>query len=310
MPKSLPQPGQLFLTDAGLETDMVYNRGLELPCFSSTTLLRHDAGQAALDSYFRDFLELARKSGTGCILESASWRASPDWAEPLGIAPEELHALIRRSVVGLRELAAEYPDVEFLVSGCVGPRGDGYEAGDAMSIDQAEAYHGSQVRILADAAADLVTAITMTNSAEAAGIVRAAKASAIPVVISFTVETDGTLPSGETLADAIATVDEASAAYPAYYMINCAHPDHFEDILDPEASWTARIGGLRANASRCSHAELDRMTELDAGDPAELADQYRALRSRLPNLRVLGGCCGTDIRHVTAIAEACVPIDA
>lgn len=92
--------------------------------------------------------------------------------------------------------------------------------------------------------------------------------------------------------------------YPAHYMINCAHPAHFDHVLDGAASWTTRIGGLRANASQLSHSELDEMVELDEGDPADLAARYVALRSSLPALQVVGGCCGTDHRHVAAIAAA------
>lgn len=309
MRKQLPQPGQIYLTDAGFETDMVYNRGIDLPCFSSTTLLTHERGRAAHDSYFRDFLELAQASGSGLILESATWRASGDWAEPLGLSLADLDRLNREAVTSLRRLAAEFPDVETLVSGCIGPRGDGYDPGKIMTAEVAEAYHCRQVRTLADAGADLITAITMTNVPEATGIARAARAVGKPAVISFTLETDGKLPSGGRLRDAIETVDRETGDYPAYYMINCAHPDHLEGALDPTSGWSQRIGGLRANASRCSHAELDQMTELDDGNPAELANQYRDLKDSLPNLRVLGGCCGTDLRHIKAIAKACLEED-
>jgi S-methylmethionine-dependent homocysteine/selenocysteine methylase len=193
-----------------------------------------------------------------------------------------------------------------VVSGCIGPRGDGYDPGAIMTVEEAEAYHGRQAQALASAGPDLLSAITMTNVNEATGIARAARSVGLPVVISFTVETDGRLPTGDTLAAAIGAVDAATNSYPAYYMINCAHPTHFADAIDADAAWAKRIGGVRANASRCSHAELDAMTELDAGDPDELAELYRTLRDRLPGLNVLGGCCGTDIRHIVAIAESCV----
>jgi S-methylmethionine-dependent homocysteine/selenocysteine methylase len=303
----LPQLERLFVTDAGLETDLIYNRGIEIPCFASITLLRDEAGRSALEAYFRSFLELANRLGTGCLLESASWRASPDWAPKLGLSLEELGDLNRRSVEMLNALKDEYQakGTPVVVSGCIGPRGDGYDPGAIMTVADAEAYHGRQARALAAAGPDLLSAITMTNVNEAIGVTRAARTVGLPVVISFTVETDGRLPTGDTLATAIEAVDDATGAYPAYFMINCAHPSHFADVLADGAEWTRRIRGLRANASKCSHAELDAMTELDSGDPAELADLHRGLRERLPHINVLGGCCGTDIRHVTAIAEAC-----
>jgi len=300
----------LFLTDAGLETDMIFNRGLDLPLFSSSTLFAHEEGRAALEDYFRSFLDLARKNGTGCVLESATWRASPDWAGPLGLTQETLDRYASDAVAMLRRLAADYPDVETVVSGCIGPRGDGYDPGKVMTADEAEAYHARQVRVMAAAGADLITAITMTNIPEATGVARAAQAVDRPVVISFTVETDGRLPTGETLQQAIEAVDGATGSYPAYYMVNCAHPTHFAAQIDAGSAWARRIGGIRANASRCSHAELDAMTELDRGNPHELGRLYADLRTRLPWLSVLGGCCGTDVEHIAAIAEACVGAEA
>ena len=174
-----------------------------------------------------------------------------------------------------------------------------------MSAEEAEAYHAFQVESFEEAGADFVSAITMTNVNEAIGIASAAAKVGITSVISFTVETDGRLPTGEALADAIAGVDAAAEAAPAYYMINCAHPTHFVDALDAGAPWVKRLRGIRANSSCRSHAELDNAPELDIGNPVELGAQYAVLRKRLPSLTVLGGCCGTDHRHVSEIAAAC-----
>lgn len=302
-----PQLDRTFLTDGGLETDLIYNRGIEVPFFSSVTLLRSEEGRRALEDYFRSYMELARRLGYGCLLESASWRAGPDWAPSLGIDLDELEALNRASVEMLRTLAKEYEgeNTPVIVSGCIGPRGDGYDPGAIMSVEEAEDYHSWQAFALAAAGPDLLSAITMTNVNEAIGVAKAARRASLPVVISFTVETDGRLPTGDSLRSAVEAVDEATGSYPAYYMINCAHPTHFIPVLDGREEWTKRLGGIRANASRCSHAELDAMTELDAGDPRELGRLYREIRGNLPQVRVLGGCCGTDIRHITAIAEAC-----
>jgi S-methylmethionine-dependent homocysteine/selenocysteine methylase len=303
---SLPQLDRMFLTDAGLETDILFNKGIDLPLFSSVTLLTSDASLDVLEAYYRDFLALARRMGTGLILESATWRASPDWAEPLGFTLAELDALNGAAIDLLTGLRSEYADVPVVVSGCLGPRGDGYDPGKVMRADEAQAYHAHQAGVLAAAGVDMLAAITMTNIPEAIGVTNAARALGLPVAISFTVETDGRLPTGDLLAEAVGAVDAATAGYPAYYMINCAHPTHFDDALEAGAGWTARIGGVRANASCLSHAELDVMTELDIGDPGDLAARHRALVDRFPNIRVLGGCCGTDLRHVTAIAEACL----
>ena len=304
MTRTLPQLDRLFLTDAGLETDLIFNRGIEMRGFAAITLLENPAGRAELERYFRQFLELARETGTGLILESASWRASPDWAEPLGYTGAELDRLNRLSIQMLQHLRDEYAGVPVVISGCIGPRGDGYDPGRIMSAEEAATYHAHQASTLAAAGADMLSALTMTNSNEAIGIARAAQRLAIPVTVSFTVETDGALPTGQALGEAIAEVDAATGGYPAYFMVNCAHPTHFERQLLSGGEWVSRVRGLRSNASRCSHAELDAMTTLNDGNPEELGQQYRALREKLPHLTVLGGCCGTDYRHIAAIAEA------
>ena len=309
MNHSLPQLDRLFLTDGGVETDLIFNRGIDLPFFASIMLLRTREGEKALDDYIRPYLDLARRLGTGFEFVTASWRASPDWATRFGLTQDELDDLNRKSVQRTRALQAEYGDVRSVISGCIGPRGDGYDPGKIMIAAEAQDYHRHQISTLAGAGADLIAALTMTNIPEAVGIAQAAKTIGVPVAISFTVETDGRLPTGDSLRDAIEAVDEATGSYPAYYMINCAHPTHFMSVLSGGEEWTKRIGGIRANASRCSHAELDAMTELDSGDPAELGRLYRAIRNDLPGIRVIGGCCGTDLRHVTAIAEACVRIE-
>lgn len=303
---SLPQLTRFFLTDAGLETDILFNKGIDLPLFSSVTLLTSDEGLDVLSAYYRGFLDLARRLGTGLVLESATWRASSDWARPLGFSSTDLDALNGAAIELLHGLRAEYADVSTVISGCIGPRGDGYDPGQIMIADEARDYHAHQAGVLAAAGVEMLAAITMTNIPEAVGIANASKSLGLPVAISFTVETDGRLPTGDALGDAITTVDAATGHYPAYYMINCAHPAHFEGVLDANTAWTARIGGVRANASCLSHAELDAMTELDIGDPADLAARHRALVARFPRIRVVGGCCGTDLRHVTAIAEACL----
>lgn len=304
----LPQLNRIFLTDGGLETDMIFNRKMELPFFAAIDLLGSAAGRQALDRYFREYLELARTHGAGLVLESPTWRASQDWAEALGLTPQELDGRNAEAIRLLHALRLEYwpLGVASVISGCIGPRGDGYDPGRIMTAEQAFAYHHRQAAALAAGGPDMISAITMTNVPEAIGIANAARAVQLPAVISFTVETDGRLPTGDTLAGAIVEVDAATGGYPVYYMVNCAHPTHFADVLASGETWTRRIRGIRANASRCSHAELDDAIELDIGDPQDLARLYRDLCALLPGLTVLGGCCGTDIRHLAQIAATCV----
>ncbi len=303
----LPQlDGGLFLTDAGIETTLIFHDGLDLPYFAAFDLLKHEEGSEALRRYFTRHAAIARENGTGFILESATWRASADWGDKLGYSARDLAAANRRAVDLVAALRQELETERspMVISGCVGPRGDGYDPGTVMTPEEAEEYHAAQIGVFSETAADQVTAITMTNANEAIGVARAAKKAGLPVVISFTVETDGTLPSGQPLKEAVEEVDAATAGAPAYYMINCAHPTHFQSVLE-EAPWTQRLRGLRANASKRSHAELDEATDLDDGDPVQLGAEYAALRERFPWINVFGGCCGTDHRHIEQICGAC-----
>jgi homocysteine S-methyltransferase len=297
---------QILLTDSGLETWLVFHRDTDLPDFASFPLLDTESGRALLGEYFRDHLRIAADAGIGAVLETPTWRANPDWGARLGHDAAALDRINRESVAFLRGLAGEFPGVDVVVSGNIGPRGDGYNPSEMLTPDVAEAYHRPQIESFAAAGADRVTMLTATHAGEPAGIVRAASAVGIPVVIAFTVETDGRLPSGQPLHEAIAEVDGQTGGAALHFGINCAHPDHFTAALAAKSPSINRIELLRANASRASHAELDEAEELDDGNPGELGDQYAALVREYPHLRVLGGCCGTDARHVDAITKACL----
>jgi homocysteine S-methyltransferase len=309
---ALPQlGGDFFITDGGIETTLIFHDKLELPDFAAFDLLKSAVGMAALRKYFHAYAEIARRFGAGLVLESPTWRASADWATRLGYSRDALDAANRRSIELLEEIRAEFETdrSRIVISGCVGPRGDGYIPANMMSPEEAENYHREQIETFAGSAADLVTAITMNYAEEAAGITQAARRAGMPVAISFTVETDGALPTGQTLQGAIEQVDAATSAYPCYYMITCAHPTHFEHALAEKELWVKRIRGLRANASRRSHAELNESADLDVGDPVDLAARYAELKTnRLAHLNVMGGCCGTDDRHVEQIAKTCAPL--
>jgi len=243
-----------------------------------------------------------------------TWRANRDWGGTIGYDAPALARINREAIAFCQRIRAAWQArvSPIVIAGVIGPRGDGYRAGtatmaapEAYHATQAEAYHATQIATLAAPGADMVAAYTLSTTAEAIGIARAAVDAAIPVAISFTVETDGTLASGEPLGRAIETVDAATGAAPSYYMINCAHPSHFAPAFAGAPAWAERIRGLKANASTLSHAELEAMTALDQGDPDDLAARYGSLRQMLPGLAVLGGCCGTDHRHVEAIARRC-----
>jgi homocysteine S-methyltransferase len=304
---ALPQlSGHMFLTDSGLETDLIFHEGFDLPEFASFVLVDDARGAAALEAYFRRHVDIAVQHGCGVILEAPTWRASRDWGSRIGYPAAELRRVNESAVDLLSRLRGEYLDAAsspVVVSGCIGPRADAYRPAERMLEDQAEDYHAEQIEILAAAGVDMVHAMTITYATEATGIARAAASAGVPAVISFTTETDGRLPDGTSLTDAVAAVDTATGGAPVYYGVNCAHPSHFESAF-PGGAIGARVRSIRANASRKSHAELDESPTLDDGDPAELAGDYVRLRAQHPGISVVGGCCGTDARHVQAIADA------
>jgi homocysteine S-methyltransferase len=303
---ALPQlNGNVLLTDGGMETTLVFLDGFDLPCFASFPLLEQEEGRAALTRYFEPYLGVARRHGMGFVLEAPTWRANPAWGAKLGYSLDDLADANRRAIRFVAEIREreEEPGRPFVVNATIGPESDAYEPESRMTADEAEAYHAWQAGVFAGTEADQITGLTITYVEEAIGIVRAASAAGLPVAMSFTVETDGRLPTGQPLGEAIEEVDAETDGAAAYFMVNCAHPTHFLAVLDGPGPWD-RVLGIRANASEKSHAELDEAEELDEGDPVDLARRYLEIGERLPHLTVLGGCCGTDHRHIACVAEA------
>jgi len=303
----LPQQnGKICLTDGGLETDFVFNKQIDLPEFASYDLLRTEQGYSSLYNYFSVYAKLAQRYQLGLILETPTWRANPSWGEKIGDSADTLHLVNQKAVELLEQIRENFEtnNTPIIISGCIGPRGDGYNPELFMSAAQAQTYHSQQMASFAESSVDMVAALTLNYVDEAIGISLSAKAHKLPVCISFTVETNGRLPTGETLEQAIQTVDEETNHYPNYFMINCAHPTHFQRSLDNQTC-KSRLKGLRANASSCSHAELDEAENLDDGNPRELGKQFAELRSQFPQINIIGGCCGTDHRHIEQIALCC-----
>jgi len=306
--QNLPLPGgPAYLNDGGLETTLVFHHGIDLREFAAYPLLATDAGVRLLEDYFEPYLDAARQVGAGFVIDTPTWRASADWGEKLGHGPAILRAFNREAVALARRVQRSFAGsgAPSLVSGAIGPRGDGYQPGAAMTAQQAADYHRAQIATFAECGVDLVTAYTMTTVSEASGIATTAREAEVPCVLSFTVETDGRLPDGTALGSAIEETDRITGGAVSYFMINCAHPSHFLQTIREGGEWRERIYGLKVNASCKSHAELDESATLDDCDPAALAHDHIALRDYLPNLVVFGGCCGTDHRHVAAIGAVC-----
>ncbi|MEM7237277.1 MAG: homocysteine S-methyltransferase family protein [Pseudomonadota bacterium] len=310
--QTLRDTRRFFLSDGGLETFLIFDKGYDLPCFSAAVLLDTAQGRADLTAYYERFIDIAKNTSRGFIMDAPTWRAGTAWAGPLGQTLHEVMETNRRAVSFVSDLRTHHETDSccILINGLVGPAGDAYAPDTAISQQEALLIHAPQIHALGKAGVDMISAMTLSHAGEAIGIVQAAQEIDVPVVIAFTLETDGRLPSGQPLGEAIAEVDAATDKGPLYYMINCAHPDHFRDVLDTTEAWTLRIGGIRSNASRLSHAELDEAEHLDDGDPVELGNLCAELLSRLPNIRVLGGCCGTDHRHVGCIAGHDQPLTA
>jgi homocysteine S-methyltransferase len=296
---TLPQlDGQVVLTDGGVETTLIFVEGFDLPEFASFPLVEREDGREALRRYFVAHLEVARRHGVDFLLEAPTWRANTTWGAKLGYSEAGLAEANRRAVAFVEELAGE----QIVLGAQLGPQGDAYSSA-AETADWYADLHRAQLRVLAGAGVELVSALTIPSVEEGIGVVRAAAEERVPVSLSFTVETDGRLPTGQPLGEALDQVDAETRGAAAYFMVNCAHPTHIAHGLEGGGPWE-RVLGIRANASSKSHAELDEAEELDAGDPVQLAADYVALRERLPALTLLGGCCGTDQRHLAAIADA------
>jgi S-methylmethionine-dependent homocysteine/selenocysteine methylase len=292
-------PAPAYVSDGGLETDLIFHRGVDLPEFASFPLVEDDAGRALLRDYYDGYAAVASRAGAGLTLESPTWRANPDWGARVGYDGVALDRDNAAAIAFLQRLRDSYADLaDVRVIGAIGPRGDGYVAGERADPDEAAGYHLGQVEAFARAGADLVAAYTLTGPEEGIGVVRAARSAGLPVLVGFTVETDGRLPDGTSLRDAVAQVDAADA--PDGFVVNCAHPTHIAPGLEP-GDWLDRIVQVNPNASTQTHEELDAAEELDEGDLDLLRTSYDALRPSLPSLRVVGGCCGTDARHVAAL---------
>ncbi len=296
---------RVSLADAGMETYLIYREGIDLPQFASFTALATPEGRAALRRYYEPIIDVAVRDRRTLLLDSATWRASSDWGSLLGYSDSGLDEANAAAVAFVADLrAAAGPDADIVLGGCIGPRGDGYAATSGMTPAQAADYHAPQVRSLARGGAQFIAGMTLGDANEAAGMMEAARENEIPAVASFTIEMDGRLASGESVASIIAETDRLTDSYATFYLLNCAHPLHLERALassDPELQ---RIRGIRSNASMRSHAELDAATDLDDGDPLDLARRCADLVTNYPRLSVLGGCCGTDARHISAMSAA------
>ncbi|MGR3290894.1 MAG: homocysteine S-methyltransferase family protein [Paracoccaceae bacterium] len=308
--QALPVPdGPTYLTTAGCETYMEYKKGFKFRHFCMFELLDNPAATDALRMYYRDILQVAQTYRKGTILCDIHYRASSDWGALVGYDPDQLDEISLRIMEFYQQLVDEHAsaDTPVLISNCIGPRGDAYQTNPKLTEQSAQDYHSAQINLLAGAGADLVTGLTLNSVPEAIGITRAAQQAGVPVVIAFTLDRTARLKTGPTLKQAIEQVDAATGSGPAYYMLNCIHPDDFEPALEP-GDWIRRLNGIRPNASAMGKGILCKLDHLEQGDPVELGQQMGDLARRFPHISVWGGCCGTDAVHIGEICRNVVAV--
>ncbi len=304
--RRLPEANdRLFLTEAGIETTMMYKKDWEFRHFCLFELLQNDRFVDDLRTYHTGLIEVAVEHKVGHLLDGVHYRASPDWGALLGMSEQQLADLTAKGIEIYSELSQEYAteDTPIPVGCCIGPRGDAYNADLVMSAEEAEEYHSVQIATAKSAGADFISALTFNHIEEAIGITRAASAAEIPIIMSFSLGREAVLKTGPTIGDAIEAVEVATDRAPLFYMINCNHPIDFAPAIAAPGRWIDRLKGVRPNASSLDHGILCKLGHLEEGDPIELGQQMGDLARRFPQLNVFGGCCGTDRPHMEQIAK-------
>lgn len=297
--------GRFYLTEGGAETEIMYKWGFELPEFAMFTLLDNPEADEVIRNMYRRYFDVAAAHDTGILAMGHDYRASPDWAQKLGYSAADLTRFQHRTMQFLDDVRAEYADrvSDAYITACIGPRGDAYGTGGDISASEAEDYHAVQLGNLEGTAADMAVAATFNNIPESIGVIRAANRMGIPIGVSLTLTPEGRLRSGPTLREAVETIDEVTGGAAEWFGTNCAHPLEFEPALDDAGPWLDRLRYVRPNAAKMDKLALCELGHLEDGDPVELGEQMGEVARRFPRADILGGCCGTDERHLSEIAS-------
>ena len=296
---------KIYLTEGGTETEILYKWGYELPEFAMFPLLDNAEADQCIRGIYRRYFDVAEAFETGLVILGHDYRASPDWARKLGYSLDGLAEMQHRTIDFLADMRSEYKGrvSDVYISGCIGPRGDAYGTGAEISESEAEDYHSVQLSTLRETDADMAIAATFNNIPEAIGVVRAAKNIGVPLGVSLTLTTESRLRSGPTLKQAVETIDEQTDGAAAWFGTNCSHPLEFEPAISETGVWTERLRYIRPNASRMEKIALCKLGHLEDGNPIELGQQMGDVAQRFPKMDILGGCCGTDERHLGEIAK-------
>lgn len=295
----------IIITDGGLETTLIYKYNIELPYFSCINLLKTDSGRNIIYNCLLNYVNISEKYNVNIIIETPTWRCSKKWSKLLNCENSDIEKINREAVNIVKSIKKN--NKKIIISGNIGPIDDGYVISNKLTIEELKEYHSEQIYILANENVDIISAFTINYVEEAIGITLVCKDINIPLVISFTLNIDGKLPSGMTLEDSIKYIDKYTNYYPMYYMINCAHPKHFISLFkDNNSDWIKRIKGIRSNASDKSHEELNNSKKLDIGNIVELSNYCKNIRKENKHINIFGGCCGTDENHVEEILIKCL----
>lgn len=300
------QPGLIYLTEGGQETEIMYKYGFELPHFAMFPLLDNPRAVTELRGMYGRYLDTAARHGFGVLMGGLDYRASPDWASLIGYSADALAEMQLRAIDFLRDVARPYEEQlpALMYAGVVGPRGDAYEANRTITADEAEEYHSVQLATLARTGVDLVEAMTFNSVPEVIGLARAAARAGLPLGVLFTLDsTTRRLASGPSLKEAIETIDAQSGDdRPAFYGINCSHPLEFMPAIE-SGTWFERVRCLRPNAAMMDKISLCTLGHLESGDPASLGELMGGLARQYPHIDMWGGCCGTWETHLDEIAR-------
>lgn len=270
----------------------------------NSALIYDKSGRAALEAIYRQYLDIGQRYQLPLLLSTPTWRAGRERIAAAGLAGRDVNGDNSRFLAELRDSYGDYAR-QVAICGLMSCRGDAYKPAEAMSANAAGDFHSWQANALAAAGVDFLLAATLPALSEAIGLARAQAATGLPYLISFVARPEGTLLDGTPLDTAIATIDVAITPRPLAYLINCTHASIFRSALLNERNSSplvrARIIGLLANTAALSPDELDESAELVEEAPEVFGNSVAALRDEL-NMKVLGGCCGTDERHIDCLA--------
>ncbi len=263
-----------------------------------------EPGQSALTRLYREYLDIGRAAGLPLLLGTPTWRAHPERLARAGYASCDVNGDAVRFVQGIRAGYGAYA-AQVFIGGLLGCQGDAYAPSGGLTAAAACRWVYPQVQAMATANVDFLWAVGLPQAEEALGIAQALAACALPAVLSFIIRADGALLDGTPLQAVVARIDTAVTPRPVAYFINCVHPTTFAAAMaiagQDAPHLRERVIGLQANASALPPEELDGRGQLAADPPDVLADAMLDVHGRW-GVRVLGGCCGTDGRHIAAMA--------